>query len=335
MSSTSSSSDSSLLLWFLAALVYWLAAHVVLGGLRDVQRGGAAVGMARQPVLVGGLAIGAALCAGTVLSLTSLGLNVLLGFRAITGAGLWLLAAVVGVAITAGLAWRRERAAWVVGGVALAVLATFVQWGWVMAAGFRPGITWSGKFVAAAGLLMAVGCSVALALALGESAQQGRQRGRWRLAASVLLALSWLLGQELLQAGAALGTQVGSLHRQQLTAPLLSMVLGTLVPLALLVALFDQSQRRRQRARDTRGRGSSAGSQPGQQVGLAYLTARTGGYRRSRAQSRSGSRAGVAAARSAGTATTARAAAAPAPVAPPQPVGSGPATQPEPTISGL
>lgn len=319
MSSTSSSSDSSLLLWFLAALVYWLAAHVALGGLRDVQRE-AAPGGVRRPVLVGGLAIGAALCTGIVLSLTSLGLNVLLGFRFDAGAGLWVLAAAAGVAVTAGLAWRRERAAWVVGGVALALLAVLVQCGWVAAAGFRPGIMWSGKFIAAAGVLMAVGSSIALALGLGETAQNGRQRGRWRLAASVLLALSWVLGQELLLAGASLGAQVGSLYRQQLTAPLLSMVLGTLVPLALLVALFDQSQRRRQRARYSRGRGRSAGNQPGQQVGLAYLSARSSKYRRTRT--------GKAAAPAAAAAATAASA------APPQPLASGPAEQPASTIGG-
>jgi hypothetical protein len=321
MSSTSSS-DSSLLLWFLAALVYWLAAHVALGGLRDLQRG-ATLATARRPVLVGGLAIGAALCTGIVLSLTSLGLNVLLGFRFDAGAGLWLLAAAAGVAIVAGLAWRREQAAWVAGGVALALLATFVQWGWVAAAGFRPGISWSGKFIAAAGVLMATGASIALALGLGENAQHGRQRGRWRLAASVLLALSWVLGQELLLAGASLGTQVGSLYRQQLTAPMLSMLLGTLVPLALLVALFDQKQLRRQRSRYSRSR--QPGSQPGQQLGLAHLAPRSGGHRRSRS-GRPASRA---------PATTVAAAPAGAQTQPTPPVASGQPEQPASTIGGL
>jgi hypothetical protein len=304
----SSSSDTSLLLWFLATLVCWLAAHVALGGLRDIHRAPLTLASARRPALLAGLSVGAALCTAVVLSLASQGLNVLVGFRIDAAAGLWVLAALGGVGIVAGLAWRRERLAWVAGGVALAVLAIAVQWGWVMAAGFRPGVQWSGKFLAAAGVLTAVGSSVALALGLGETAQHGRLRGRWRLAASVLMALSWVMGQELLLAGASLGTQVGSLYRQQLTAPLLSMVLGTLVPLALLVALFDQAQRRRQRSRTTRARNI-----PGR------------GDRRYSGRGRSSRRTSVlrAASQAAGASTQNPAAAA------------GPAGQPAPTIGGL
>lgn len=331
MSSTSSSSESSLLLWFLAALVYWLAAHVALGGLRDVQRD-AGVAAARRPVLVAGLAIGAALCTGIVLSLTSLGLNVQVGFRIDAAAALWLLAAAAGVAVAAGLAWRREPAAWVVAGVTLALLATAVHWSWVMAAGFRPGIAWSGRFVAAAGVLAAVCSSIALALGLGENAQHGRLRVRWRLAASVLMALGWVLGQELLLAGASLGTQVGSLYRQQLTAPLLSMLLGTVVPLALLVALFEQMQRRRQRARDGRSRRQGGA---GQQVGLAYLTARHAAQRRSAAASGGSASSPVAATSSAaqapGAAPSHPAADGAAPAPPPAP---GQADRPPSTIGG-
>jgi len=154
---------------------------------------------------------------------------------------------VCGTAVAAWAGLLRGRLNRLGSGLALAALALAVQVGWLAAAGFRPGVPWSGKYIAAAGVVMAAGCVIALHLAFSESAQQGRLRMRWRLAASLLLALSWLVGQEVMLAGAALNSQVGSVYQKQLTAPLLSLLAGTLVPLALLVAAFDQSQRSSQR----------------------------------------------------------------------------------------
>lgn len=246
MNSASTSVDSSLLLWFLAGLVYWLAAHVALGALRDARREPTLAAM-RRPLLVAGVALGAALCTGFVVSLTSLGLRLMLGFRADASLTLYVLAALCGVVIAAWVVLRPGLSGWLVGGLALALLATGVQAGWLAAAGFRPGLPWSAKYVAAAGVLMAAGCTIALQLAFSEGATQGRLRLRWRLAASMLLALTWLGGQEVMIGGAALDTQVGSLYQQQLTAPLLSLVAGTLLPLLLLIAALDQAQWRRQR----------------------------------------------------------------------------------------
>jgi MFS family permease len=246
MNPASTSVDNSLLLWFLAALVYWLAAHVALGSLRDLPRENGRAGKARQ-LLVVGAALGCALCTGFVLTLASLGLRLMLGFRMDAGLGLFALAVVCGTAIAAWAGLLPGRLNRLGSGLALAALALGVQAGWLAAAGFRPGVPWSGKYIAAAGVLMAAGCVIALLLAFSEPAQQGRLRMRWRLAASLLLALSWLMGQEVMLAGAALNAQVGSVYQQQLTAPMLSLLAGTLVPLALLVAALDQTQRRRQR----------------------------------------------------------------------------------------
>lgn len=257
----STSVDSSLLLWFLAAVVYWLAAHVALGALRDARRESTLSGM-RRPLLVAGVALGPALCAGFVVSLSSLGLRLMLGFRVDAAVGLLLLSALCGVAIAAWVALRPGLLGWLAGGLALAVLATGVQAGWLAAAGFRPGLPWSGKYLAAASVLMAGGCAIALQLAFSEGATQGRLRLRWRLAASILLALTWLAGQEVMIGGAALASQVGSLYQQQLTAPLLSLVAGTLVPLLLLLAALDQAQQRRQRRYLDRHRAAQGNSTP-------------------------------------------------------------------------
>jgi hypothetical protein len=276
----STSVDSSLLLWFLAAVVYWLAAHVALGALRDARREPTLSAM-RRPLLVAGLALGTALCAGFVVSLSSLGLRLMLGFRVDAAFGLLLLSALCGVAIAAWVALRPGLSGWLAGGLALAVLATGVQAGWLAAAGFRPGLPWPGKYLAAASVLMAAGCAVALKLAFSEGAMQGRLRLRWRLAASILLALTWLAGQEVMIGGAALATQVGSLYQQQLTAPLLSLVAGTLVPLLLLLAALDQAQQRRQRRHLDRHRAAQGNSTPAAAVQQAP-PAREHGTRRRR-----------------------------------------------------
>jgi hypothetical protein len=238
MSASVSQAESSFLLWFLGVGVYVLAAHVGLTAVRLARRATVERDQVSL-VLTAGLAWGAALSMGFVLGLAGAALRFGLGFQWAAGLALWLLgsAAAAGVAHTL-VRWP-GRQGHIGAGVALGVLALVVQAGWLWAAGFRPGLVWRPEVLAAAGALMAVGLSIALGLAFSEQATSSHLRVRWRLAAAGLTAAAWLAGQEILLAGQGLSVQIGSVYQHQLPAPLLSLIGGALLPIALAVVAFD------------------------------------------------------------------------------------------------
>lgn len=248
MSSTISAAESSFLLWSLGVVIYALAAHVGLAAIRLGRR--EPLLRARVSlVLTAGLAWGAALTMGFVLGLAGLALVFNVGFSGLRALSIWSLSSLAACAAAAALVRWPTRVSDFGVGVALGALALAVQAGWLWAAGFRPGLNWRPEVLAAAFVVMAAGLSIALGLAFSEPATVSRLRVRWRLAAAGLAALALLAGQEILLAGLGLHTQVGTVFQRQLSAPLLSLLGGALVPIALGVVALDLRYGRRSRRR--------------------------------------------------------------------------------------
>lgn len=243
---SSSSAENSLLLWALGALVYWLGVHVMLAAVRDARR---------EPglrdnwfnLLLAGLAIGSVLCAGMVVALNGNTMGFALGFSTWAGVGLVCGALVGGVVVSLLLGLWTGWPGTVIGGLLLGTLTVAVQAGWLVSAGFRPGITWRPDAVAMAAGAAVVGAVIALLLAFSEGASFSRARLRWRLAAAGVLVGAIVGAQELLIAGSRLGTQVGSVFQNQLPGPMLALVFGSVVPLLLVVAALDLGAGRRKR----------------------------------------------------------------------------------------
>ena len=248
MTSSASALDGPLLLWFLGVLVYGLGAYVVLGSLRETQREVEPRSSWALRVTAG-TALGTVLCAGFVLALSGTELRFAMGFQPVAALGLWLLAMVGGVLVAWGVSVRANVFGFLAGALVLAALAVGLQSGWLVAVGFRPGLDWRLEYLAAAMVAMAVGLALALTMGFSEGATRSHQRLRWRLGAATVLALSFVVGQELMVAGAALKTQMGSAYAKQLPAPLLSLAAGALVPMVLAVVALDLRYGRR------RGRG--------------------------------------------------------------------------------
>jgi hypothetical protein len=240
--------DSSLLLWLLAALVAVLSAHVAQGWVYVAQR---AAGLRqRLPAgLVAGATLGTGLCSAMLLAMTAQGLLFAIGYRAWPAVGLWL-GAMLGCSALA-LALAASQRAWLLllVGAMLALLAAGVHAGWLWAAGFRPGIVWRREFMAAAAVFMIVGVAAAAWLSFSVILQDSERRTLWRFLAAALLGLSFAGGQELMIHAAGLVYQQGSIYEHQLPGTILSLVTGVLVPLVLTVMAIDLVLRRPARRR--------------------------------------------------------------------------------------
>ena len=249
----------SFLLWGLGVAVAVLGAHVALGWIRNAQ----SEPQWRQrwlPVLLAGLTLGTVLCASMVLAMSAEGLPFRLGYRGVAALGLWGTSVAASLLLAALLAFSQGWAAVVLGGGALAGLATGVQAGWIWAAGFRPGVVWSNEFLGIAAVLMAVAFVAALRVAYSSASSEGDNRRLWRLSASVLLALALIGGQGIVKTGVDLAKQVGSVYSRELPATVLALLAGVAVPMGLSLMAFDlrlrdhahRRRRRKHRRRTTR-----------------------------------------------------------------------------------
>ncbi len=246
------SHTGSLMLWLLASTVALASTFVAHGWLRQVQR-------AREPrkawggLLLAALALGTGLCASFVIELSSQGLPFAIGYQATAAALLWAQAVAGCLLAFALLVWYPGWLTYIAAGVVVAGTALGVQTGWVRAADFRPGIEWNAAFLRASGAIMVMGFICAYALAHVQTALSSAGRMGWRIAASVVAALSLVAGQELVVSAARLGTQTGTVYGHQLSAPMLTLVSGAALPLVLLVLGVDLFLRRdvkRHRSRD-------------------------------------------------------------------------------------
>lgn len=267
--------ESSLLLWFLGVFVAVLAAHVMLGWVRQgMHQPGLRAGW--RGLLLAGLVFGSGICSAMVLSLAAEALPFRLGFRWRAVPLLWLGASVAALPALALLSRRQGWFALGFAAVWLAVVALVVQSGWIWAVGFRPGVTWRPEFQASALVVATLGVFAALYLCFIGGGREGRRRQLWRVGAAALLALSLVAAQEIVMAGAGLLAQVGAVYHREVPASVLSLLGGVIVPLLLVVMTLDLAMRRRQRKRDLRrrhGRGGTRLETPDQQATKAHDSA--------------------------------------------------------------
>jgi hypothetical protein len=146
-------------------------------------------------------------------------------------------------------------------GALLTIVAAGVQAGWVLAAGFRPGVFWRTEFVVAAVVLLLLGMTTAIAIANSEPALKGRRRQLWRFGSATMLGLAVVIGQEVLLAGAGLLAQVGSLYKSHGPASIVCLAAGAVLPLLQSVMAIDLELRRRARRR-RRGKAASSTRMP-------------------------------------------------------------------------
>jgi NO-binding membrane sensor protein with MHYT domain len=248
--SSSSTAEFSVLMWVLAALTAVLAVHISLGWVRVAHR---RTGLREQwrPLLLAAMVLGTGLCAAVVLSLSAEALAFPIGYRAIVVPGLWLGAMAVALPVVYAVARSQRWWSLVLCGTAVAALAAAVQVGWMLAAGFRPGIFWRAEFVATALILMCIGCGAGLWVGFSSVSRDGERRTLWRLGASALVGLSVLAGQEIFMTAAGLVAQVGSVYLREVPSSILSLVCGVVVPLILAVMGMDLYMRRPKRRRSS------------------------------------------------------------------------------------
>lgn len=242
------------MLWALGALIALLGAHVVLGWARQAQFHH---GLRR----LGGVALCALLFStafsmASELSLAGEALAFPLGYRTVTVLGVWAAGFVAALPVLAWVVRWPGLVAAIGAGMLLAVVTAGIDMGWIAAVGFRPGVSWRYEFVALGAIVMSIGYATSLGLAFPRDERRQRPWPR-RLAAVALMGLASLAGQALVLAGAGLQTQVGSLYRHEISASLLSLIGGAMLPMALALVALDlnlrrkaqRSHRRRQRSR--------------------------------------------------------------------------------------
>lgn len=255
MNETLNPTDSSLLLWLVAAAVAVLASHVAQGWVLQAQRAESNVIKQQwRALLLAGTTLGTGICAAMLLASSAQGLMFPIGYKPLPVAGLWVGAMLGCLPIVAWAAAASQRG-WLVAlsGAALALLAGGIEFGWLWAAGFRPGIVWRPTFVAAAVVALVVGLSAASWIAYSGFAKGSSRPALWRLGAALLTGLTLAGGQELLIYAAGLPYQQGSIYQTYVPLNVLSLVAGVLVPLVLTVMTVDLLLRRPSRRR----RGSS------------------------------------------------------------------------------
>jgi NO-binding membrane sensor protein with MHYT domain len=234
--------DSAVYLWPLAAVVLWLAAHVAIGYVRHGARaqGGslrlgclAAAALALGTGLWGAMVLGMATAAGYALAYSPLWL--------LTA---WLLAL---AAMSFALAWtvlRRSTPTVVLSALLAAAGMLVTQAALVLAAGLVPGPVWNLAVLIVALLLAPVGSVAGFLISFIGPGREGVHRQRWRWAASALVAVAALVGQELVMAAAAVSSQRGSIYTNSVPSAVACLLAGFAVPAVLVVMLVDLRVRR-------------------------------------------------------------------------------------------
>lgn len=251
-----SDADFSLLLWALGLFVAGLAWHLSNGWLRMAQSGPTLRSQWRALALAVA-ALGIGINAALLLGLQAQPMAFALGFHALGALGLVLGSLLLCLPVVALPAAGTSLWRLLLSGAVLAVLALGLQAGWVLAAGFRPGVLWRRELLLAAAVVLLAGLMLARWMAFSPAVEASPRRLAWRLAAAVLGAVAVMVGQELVSMAAGLSAQRGSLYERQLHGTVLSLVCGVLVPLVMAAMVLDLWLRRQQRPR--RG---EAGLQP-------------------------------------------------------------------------
>lgn len=235
-------------MWMLAAAVAVFAAHVSLGWVREIQRQ-PSLRQSWKGLLLASATMGAGITSGVVLALSAEALPFPLGYQLSRVLMLWALSLVACLPACYWLMRKQGLLATLGSGVLLAPVAAGLQVGWIMAVGFRPGVTWRPEFVIGASVFLLLGITAAVSISYSTPSRKGRRRQLWRLGGATMLGLSLVAGQEILISGAGLLAQVGSVYKDHVPAALVCLVAGVIVPLLLSVLAVDLELRRRQRRR--------------------------------------------------------------------------------------
>ncbi|ODU09619.1 MAG: hypothetical protein ABS84_07620 [Rubrivivax sp. SCN 71-131] len=238
--------DSSVLLWVASACIALLGARTFFEYLRRVRFEGP-LRMWRE-LLLGSLALTAALWSAMVIDIGAQGLVFAVGYHPGKVFGTFLLgtAAMAGVVTLATLRpvwWHRLVAAMIA-----ALVALVVQVGVIWSVGAEPGLTWRAESLVFALLLHGVG--MAFAGHLVTSARRGSHADRpsRRLLAALVLGACAVAAQELAIASSGLDHQVVSAHARFLPEVIVTLVAGAGVPVALVLMLVDQRTQQHSRA---------------------------------------------------------------------------------------
>lgn len=244
--SDSSTAEFSMLLWLLGALVVALALHLSNGWVRRKQVSPPLHRHLPALALSAG-ALGTGLCAAMVLCMQAEALSFPVGYRVVAALGL-LAAAMVGC-MPVVLMQAASSRGWVLmlSGTLLAAVAVGLEFGWVWAAGFRPGVLWRTDLAGGAAVLQVLGLSIAAWLSSSEASKASERRVLWRLAAVGLAALTVMGGQTLMLLAAGVVSQRGSVYQSEMPGTVLSLIFGVLVPLGLAAMSLDLWLRRQQR----------------------------------------------------------------------------------------
>ena len=250
--------QSSFLLWAMAALVSVLAAYLFVGWVRRAQ-GAYSLSELWGSALLASSVLGLGLSSSTVLALSAPAMAFPLGYR--WWALPWLVLCPMAACLPAAW-WLSRRQDWLAllgAGLLIGAVALAVQVGWVLAAGFRPGLRWQFGWLAAAGSLAVLGSTASLWLAYSEASSNGANRTLWRVGAAALMALTVMTSQEGVLLSTDLLFQVGSVYAREAGSTWLCLVAGALVPAALVALSLDLTLRL---GSDRRGRRHGSYTEP-------------------------------------------------------------------------
>lgn len=230
--------DWSVLLWMMAAVVALLSSHLFVSWIRRAQgllHGRHALG----PALLASAALAVGISSAMVLAMGAEGLSFALGYRWLTLPAA-LLGAFVGCLPVAWWLTRRQNLpVLVAAGVAIAAVSLAVQVGWLLSAGFRPGLRWNLGLASGAAVTAVVGYTAAMWLAYSDASSQGARRTLWRLGAAAMMVLTMVASQEVLISAAGLTAQVGSIYQRELRSTWLVLAAGAVVPTVMALLVLD------------------------------------------------------------------------------------------------
>jgi hypothetical protein len=228
----------SLLLWLMAAVVALLSSLLFVAWVRRAQ------GYLRSrdvagPALLAAGSLATGLSSAMVLALGAEGLAFPLGYRWLTLPVL-LFGALLGCLPAAWWLTRRQNLLALIGaGLLISAVSLAVQFGWLFAAGFRPGLRWNVPLAGGAVLIALVGYTASMWLAYSDGSSHGARRTLWRLGASTLMVLTMVASQEVLITAAGLFAQVGSIYKGEMSSTWLALAAGAVVPTLMSLMLLD------------------------------------------------------------------------------------------------
>ncbi|WP_326534696.1 hypothetical protein [Pseudorhodoferax sp.] len=245
---SSTSGDSSVLLWVASACIAFLGARAFVEYLRRLNYDGP-VRLWRE-LLLGAGALAAGIWASLVIDVSAKGLVFEVGFHPAKIFGSLLLAC---VAMAAVVGWATFRANWLVQ-LAAALLAglvgLIVQVAVLWSIGAEPGLTWRSEPLMFSLLLLFSGLALGGRMVVGARRGSSADRGSRRLMAALVLAACVVASQELVLTASGLDRQVVSAHARFLPEVAISLVAGAVVPIVLVLLLVDQRTQQRARAAD-------------------------------------------------------------------------------------